>query len=277
MSITIPQLFSQIDKVPKVPEIVRTLISQVNDPNIDFSAVADNVEKEQVISMKVLHLVNSAHYSLPKKVGSIKQALVILGMNELKKLVITSGFINSTSNVPGINLDDFWIDNFRTASYAKWLAEHSKQEHSDMIFTAGLINSFGIILIHLGVPEIAKKIATDIKLGQERIDVEQKYLGFINQKACAELCRQWQFADDLIDTILKSSSPLSFDDISLPACIVSIAKYISESSYSERTQEEILAKFPHKEWQLIGLRNSDIESKIAMMMDLDTGIDGLLD
>ena len=110
MSLEIHQLFDKIDKVPQVPEVVRTLVTQVNASNVSFSSIAETVEKEQIISLKVLRLVNSAHYSFPRKIGSIQQALVILGMDELKKLVITSGFINSYSNIEGMSLDDFWID-----------------------------------------------------------------------------------------------------------------------------------------------------------------------
>ncbi len=277
MTISIPELFDQIDNVPKIPEIVRQLITQLNDPNVDFSAIANNIEKEQVIALKVLRLVNSAHYGLPRKVGSIKQALVILGVQEIKQLVITTGFISATPEIPGLNIDDFWIDNFRTACYVKWLADHTQQDNSDMIFTAGLINSFSLILLHLGVPDIAKTIAIDVKRGRPRRESELHHLGFTNQAVCAELGRQWQFAPELIDTILKSASPLSFDEVSIPACIVEVARFISEATYSEATQEELLADFPHKEWQLIGLKNQDIEEKMATLMALDTGIDGLLD
>jgi HD-like signal output (HDOD) protein len=277
MALKISQLFDQIDNVPKVPEIVRTLIAQVNDPNIDFGPVAENVEKEQIISLKVLRLVNSAHYSLPRKVGSIKQALVILGMTELKKLIITSGFISTIPDVPGINIDDFWLDNYRTATYAQWLAEHSNLEDSDMVFTAGLINNLGTILIHLGVPDIARKIDIEIKRGKPRISSEQTNLGFCSQQVTAELCKQWQFSEELIDIITKSAEPLSFDEPSLAGCAISVARYVSQSTYSEDTEEEILADFPRKEWQQLGLAENTIEDKMATMLELDTGIEGLLD
>lgn len=277
MPIEIEQLFDQIDNIPKVPEVVKTLISQVNSDHADFATIASNVEKEQIISMQVLRLVNSAYYSLPRKIGSIQQALILIGMNELKKLIITSGIIQSVDKVPGINLDDFWIDNFRTACYGEWLAKYCMKENSDMIFTAGLISSLGKILIHLGAPDAAKQIAEKVKAGYPLVDTERQFLGFTHQEACAELCRQWQFSGDLIDTVIKSAAPLSFKDISRPACIVNIAKYISESSYSEKTQDEILIDFPHKEWLELGLSNSEIEDKMLTLYALDTSIDGILD
>jgi len=277
MAIQINQLFQNIENIPRVPEIVRTLVNQVNNPDIDFTLVADNIEKEQVIAVKVLKLVNSAHYSLPRKVGSIRQALVILGMQELKSLVIASGFINSVEEVPGLNLDDFWIDNFRTARYAQWLADATIKEHSDMIFTAGLIASLGKILIYLSAPEQAINIAREVKLGTPLMDAQLQHLGFTHQDISAELGRQWQFSPELVETIEQSAAPLEHSEVSLAACVVKVAKYVSQSTYSEKEDEEILADFPHKEWQQLGLKNNDIEQKMAIMMELDTGIEGLLD
>jgi HD-like signal output (HDOD) protein len=277
MSIKINDLFDQIENVPKVPEVIRTLIAQVNDPNIDFGSIAENVEKEQAISVQVLRLVNSAHYGLPRKVGSIKQALVILGMSELRQLIIMSGFITSMPKVPGLNMEDFWLDNYRTASYAQWIANECNLEDEDLIFTAGLINNLGTILIHLGAEDIANKIDLDIRKGGSRINAEQHYLGFLSQHVTAELCKKWQFSDELIDAVTKSASPLTFDVVSHTGCAISVARYISQSTYSEKTHEEVLNEFPQDEWQVLGLDTADIEEKMEIMYNLDTGIAGLLD
>ncbi len=69
MASKIKKLFTQVHKVPQVPEVIRILINQFNDPNVEMRDIARNVEKEPVISLKVLRLVNSAAYGLPKKLG----------------------------------------------------------------------------------------------------------------------------------------------------------------------------------------------------------------
>lgn len=277
MKVEMQPLFNQINNIPQIPEIVRILISQANDPNIDFKPIAETVEKELVISVKVLRTVNSAHYGLSSKVGSVQQALVILGMAELKKLIVVSGIVSSIDEVPGIDLNDFWLDNFRTATYAKWLANHTKLNDSDMIFTAGLISSLGKVLIHLDDVTTAKKINAEVRAGINRSDSERDNLGFTHQEVSAELCRIWQFSDELIDTVTKAGEPLNFDDISLAACTVHIARYISESSYSNKDTPAILTEFPHKEWQQLGLKEEDIADNMAKLLSLDTGLEGILD
>lgn len=277
MKLEIHQLFDQIDNVPQVPEVIRTLLSQVNDPNIDFIAIAENVEKEQVISMKILRLANSAFYGIPREVGSIHQALVILGMNELKKLVIVSGLVSTIPQIPNFNIEDFWLDNFRTATYAQWIANQAGIDDSDMIFTAGLINSLGNILIHLADEDASEEIEILVEEGSPRPAAEREYLGFTNQEACAELCKLWFFSDELTDTVAKSGEPLTFEQTSLAACAIFIARYISQSNYSEQSRDEKLTNFPREEWLKIGLKEEDIAENMAVILALETGLDGLLD
>ncbi len=277
MKLEMQTLFSQIDNVPQIPEIVRLLITQANDPDIDFKSIAINVEKEQVISFKVLRLVNSAHYGLSTTIGSVQQALAFIGMNELKKLILVSGLVSSINEVPGINLYDFWLDNFRTATYAKWLADHTNIIDSEIVFTAGLISSLGKILIHLDDETTATKINYDVSAGIKRPESERKHLGFTHQDVCGEMCRIWQFPNELIDTITKSGEPLRFDNISLTANAVYIGRFISESNYSNKNKKAILSEFPRKEWQQLGLKEKDISEIIDTLLTLDTGLEGILD
>ncbi len=275
MKLQINQLFEQIHNVPQVPEVVRMLITQLADPNAKFDDIAKNVEKEQVISIKVLRLVNSAHFGLSKKIGSIDDAVVMLGMSKLKTLVIASGIVNSVPDIPNFNTKAFWADSFRTATYAKWLAEEIKLDNSDTVFTAGLISGLGTILLYLGAPKVANEIDQHVKAGENRHEYEQKRLGFANQAVAAELCNRWHFSDELIDTIAKSADPLNADEISIPACIVYIARQISELKNGETGEQDIINDFPVKEWKQLGLDAGDIEKKLPEILALESGLDGL--
>jgi len=275
MKLQISKLFEQVHNVPQVPEIVRILISQLNDPNADFNDIAKNIEKEQIISLKVLRLVNSAHFGLSKKIGSIDNAVAMLGMSKLKTLVIASGIVNSVPDIPNFDISTFWSDSFSTATYAKWLAEEASLEDSDMIFTAGLINGLGTVLLYLGDPKAANEIQQHVKSGDNRYQYEEKRLGFSSLDVCVELCSRWHFSDDLIKTLSQSRAPLAADEISLSACIVYIARYISESNHPNISEEDRLANFPVKEWQQLGFNSDDIARKLPEIIALESGLDGL--
>ncbi len=277
MKLKIEQIFKQIHKVPQVPEVIRILITQLNDPDTNFDDIARNVEKEQIISLKVLKLVNSAHFGLARKVGSIDEAVILLGTSKLKTLVIASGIVSSIPDIPNFNFKEFWSDSFHTATYSKWLADEIKLDNSDITYTAGLISGLGTILLYLSDAKTATKIDKLVKTGKNRPELELKYLGFTNQEVCAELCTRWYFSEELINTIAQSNKPLSFNKISLHACVVCVARYISESIRPEMNEEDIVLNFPVKEWQQLGLDINEITTLLPTIIALESGLDGLVD
>ncbi len=277
MKLEIEQLFKQIHKIPQIPDVVRTLIAQLNDSDAHFEDIAKNVEKEQVIALKVLRLVNSAHFGLSKKIGSIDEAVVMLGMTQLKTLVIASGIVSAVPDIPNFNIKDFWAESFLTSTYAKWLAEQNQLEDSEMIFTAGLISGLGNILIHLGDAKAANEIDLHVKAGNTRPAYERKRLGFTSQEASAELCRRWHFSEALIDTVAKSGEPLTFEEPSQSACAVFIAKFLSECCQKGLDEQVIVSLLPLKEWQQLGLNEQDLSEKLPVILALESGLEGLAD
>jgi len=272
MALAINQLFDQIYKMPQVPEVVRTLIVQMNDPNIDMDAVAKNVEKEQTIALKVLRIVNSAHYGLSRKIGSINDAVVMMGMEKLKTLVIASGMVTAVPDIPNFDVKTFWENSFKTATYAKWFAAEANLD-SDMAFTAGLIGGLGKALIYLGAPEEANEIEQLVKAGDSRQEIEEKCLGFTNHDVAAELCRRWKFPEELVTTIGQSGKPLEFEEISRLACVIYISRYLTSCQSNQFSEEQILTDFPVKELKKIDLNIAIIEEKLPEILALESGLE----
>lgn len=276
MQIQMNQLFDKIHNIPQIPEVVRILITQFNDPQTNFDDIAKNVEKEQVISLKVLRLVNSAHFGLSRKIGTIQEAVFMLGMNQLRTLVIASGMVGSIPKIEGLDIKSFWTNSFNTATYAKWLAAESKVA-PDLAFTAGLISQLGNILIHMVTPSAAGEIDQHVKGGRTRPDIERARLGFTSQEVCAELCRRWHFSTDLIDTVAQCGEPLSAEEICKPACVVFIARYISDCQQKNMAVEDIMLGFPHNVAEKLGLNEEYINAKLPVILALESGLEGLVD
>ena len=116
-----------------------------------------------------------------------------------------------------------------------------------------------------------------VTAGYNRPNSEREQLGFTSNEVCAELSKFWCFSDELTNIVAQSGEPLQFDPLSLPACAVYIARYISESNYSDKTQQTILDDFPRKEWLQLGLKEEFIPELMATLLTLETGIEGLLD
>jgi HD-like signal output (HDOD) protein len=271
------QLFDSIHKLPQVPEVVQAIINQLNNPHAEIQDIAKNVAKEQVITLKILRLVNSAHFGLSRKVSSIEEATSMLGMNQLKILVVASGLVSSIPKINDFDIRKFWDNCFRTSAYAKWLGEQAKLS-GDVAYTAGLLVNLGTLMIRMAYPSEANEIEQHAKAGNTpREDIEINRMGFTNQEVGAELCRRWKFADDLILAIQQSGQPLKFEQPSPYACILHLAQFISNLVDKGKTAEEILSNFPFAVAEKIGLSEAFINAKLAEILSIESKLAGLAD
>lgn len=276
MPTSINLLFDQIHKIPQIPEVVRTVINQLNNPHAEMLDIAKNVEKEQVLVLKILRLVNSAHFGLSRKISSIDEAITMLGLNQLKTLVIASGLISVVPQLEHFDVKQSWRNSFRTASRAKWLAAQSGQA-ADIAYTAGLISNLGNILIHIGSPREANEIDQHVKAGSSRLETEKKRLGFTSQAVCAELCRRWKFADELIETIEQSADPMTAGTPNKLSCAVFLAHFISDCQDRGLDESQILARLPTEVSEQLGLSAQLLNEKMPQILAEKSELDGLLD
>ncbi|WP_150047107.1 MULTISPECIES: HDOD domain-containing protein [Methylomonas] len=275
MSASIEKLFDNLHKLPQVPEVVRTLINQLNDPHAELLDIVKTVEKEQVIALKVLRLVNSAHFGLSRKVGSLSEAVLLIGMGQLKTLVIASGLVASVPSLQNFDLRKFWSTSFRAAEYAKWFAARAGVD-ADVAFTAGLIGGMGKLLIHMAYPSESNEIEQHAKAGHlSRPDVERKRIGFTNQQACAELFRRWKFADELIDAINQSAEPLTWENPSALAYVVHLAQFISYCIDCNMPKETIEQNFPYPVAEKLGLDRDAVDADLCELLLLESPLEDL--
>lgn len=271
----IKELLSQTSKLPNVPEVVRYLIQALNDPNADYSNIAKKVSEDQTLSLKILRLVNSAHFGLSRKVSSIDEATIMLGMSRLKTLVIASGFSNSASNVEGLDIKKFWSESFRVATLARWFASKSDSVDPDIAFTAGIIHNIGRLLLHLAQPNRAKAIQTLIdESNVSRSEAEIERLGFTSQEAGKALLDMWSFPAELGEAVKQHKKPLSHDDTLPLSAILHLACYINASIREARDEESVKESYPTAVATVAGIP-PDIIDQLGEALTMESGLDGL--
>ena len=272
----IKDLLNQTDKLPNIPEVVRELIVALNDPDADYLDISQKVAKDQTISLKILRLVNSAYFGLSRKVASIDEAVIMLGMGKLKTLVIASGFANCASNVEGIDLPAFWSDSFQIAEIAKWLAEMTEAKvEPDLAFTAGIIHNIGQLLLHMAQPNKAMAIKTIVNTTDiSRMEAETERLGFTTADAGAALVESWKFPEELGEAIKHQNNPAALTENPQLSAILYLATTINNASKSGASFEDILERYPADIAALAGIK-SNIADYLPEALELKSGLDSL--
>lgn len=273
----IRELLEQTDKLPNVPEVVRQLIQQLNNPAADYGEIAEKVAKDQTLSLKILRLVNSAHFGLRRKVSSIDEAVVMLGMVRLKTLVIASGIAGSVKEVEGLDLKKFWSESFRVAALSKWFAERDTEVDPDIAFTAGLIHNIGRLLLHLSQPTRAQEIQAQIdESNYNRCDAETEHLGFTCPEAGQALLDMWTFPAELGIAVRQYKQPTSFEEPSALAAVVNLACVVNSAIRNKDDLETLQGNFPQDVATLAGV-SADTVGDLDEALNLESGLDGLAD
>lgn len=273
----VKELLEKSSQLPNVPDVVRELIQQMNDPNARYDLIAEKVGHDQTLSLKILRLVNSAHFGLCRKISSIDEAVVMLGMARLKTMVIASGLVGSARHVEGLDLKKFWAEAFQIATIARWFAERQKAEKPDIAFTAGLIHNIGQLLLHLTKPMLAQAIQARVESSEaSRSEAEMERLGFTTPEAGEALLRMWKLPKDICDATGQYKKPLSFEPVSQLAIIINLACVVNSAIKNKQALDALQAEFPMEIAKAGGFEESILDA-LGEAMNLESGMEALLE
>ena len=133
---TIAALLAQPQNLPNVPEVVRALIQTFHQPSPDLMLIAHQVAKDPVISAKLLRLANAAQFGNCRQIATVKEAVIRLGTETIRNMVLACGLTDSLKRVPGIELHHFWGKVFDVATLSKQLARRAGAGSEEIFFAA---------------------------------------------------------------------------------------------------------------------------------------------
>jgi len=269
-------LIDNAQKLPNIPKVVQELIESFGDENVSNDAIAKKISADQVLTIKVLRAANSAHYGGNRKVGSVSDAVFLLGFNAVRTLVLASGLTGAFKAPEGFDLRKFWHDSFAVAATCKWIARYSHDD-AETAFTCGMIHNIGELLIHILLPNECAEMQKVVDKGARNVDIEKNYLGFDFSEAGAELAHRWKFPDAIVKGIRYQLDPHEAATFPRLAGVISIALYINKMNEAGADSAAILANFPNTLATELGINLVKMMEKIEDTKELATAIDELLD
>lgn len=270
------QLFKQPQALPAVPKIVHELIDSFNSDSVSIDDIAKKLAADPVLSARLLRLANSAYYHVSRTVGSVNEALSMLGFVTVRTLVISSGLTGGYKAMPGMDLTLFWRYSLHTAAVAGWLAK-KVQVNGDQAFTVGLMHGIGQLVMHAGMPEQmlqVDKLASP--LDPRRITMERNSFGYSFANVGAELARQWRFPVTFVEAIANFPEPLSAAAFDPAAGVIHLAVWRARAEANGLSAEELAATVPADVCAKLGLNPTELVADMPPMSELAEGLDALL-
>ncbi len=232
-------LLSGIHSLPTLPKVVQSLIETFESNRVDVPRIARLVGTDPVITAKVLRLANSAYYRRTRSIASVNDAVVYLGLDALRMLVIGVGFTSAVKVPESLGRTRYWRYCLHTAVAVKFFAAYC-EEDQQTAFTAGLLHAIGEPLL-VGSMREASLRAVDkqaLFFDHGRAQCERDELGFSFADVGAELADSWCFPTTIVEAIRTAPEPLATGDFSrLGACVYLGAHFAAAHERGETAAE----------------------------------------
>jgi putative nucleotidyltransferase with HDIG domain len=198
--------------LPFAPDLLEKLFLQTRDDSYDsLDAVAATISRDQGLTAKVLSLANSAFYGLQSQVSSISRAIAVLGLREVRNIVLSLGVSHLTKKNPlpeSFDLKIYWRHQFLVASSAKTLARKANGAGADTLYAAGLLHDLGKLVIAMHRPGDWEAIH---RMTRERdmpyLEAEELHWGLDHAIVGALVMRSWDLPAELTEAVNWHHNP----------------------------------------------------------------------
>lgn len=211
----INKIKKNLEYLPSLPVSTSKVIELSNKMNITAAELNKVISLDPVLTGKVIKLVNSAYFSLPNKITSLVQAIVMLGINTVKNLALSSSVLknfNSDKYFKALNIDSYWKHSIAVGVTAKTIAIHKRVDKKlvESYFIGGLLHDIGKILLNMTFPEEYLKVIhqSDVKKIPLYL-VEQEMLGINHNEVGLLIAEKWNFGEE-IQNIIKNHHNVEF-------------------------------------------------------------------
>lgn len=207
----IDKIMSQVDKLPSLPTSVGKVIEVANNPKASPVELSNVIKIDPVLTAKVLKLVNSAYFSMPDQITNLNRAIILLGLNTIKNLAISTAVIGQFSKTKHnrFDMDKYWKHCMACAVLSKRFAQKTgvDKRYLEEYFIAGLLHDIGQVVIVEVFPDKLDSLMNKVEAGGVSEDAEREILGATHSEIGAALGRHWKISPNLIAVIEEHHDP----------------------------------------------------------------------
>ena len=256
----------QCPNLPSLPTIAMQVLELAQKEDVDLSEIARLICKDPALASKLLRTVNSSFYGRRQNISTISHALVILGLQSVKTLVLGFSLVTNLSKNKsnGFKHIVYWRRSIYAATAARTIAVKVGLVQQEEAFLAALLMDIGMLVLDQTLGEPYSDIHAKVTTHQELVAAEQATLGLTHADAGAILCEQWKLPPVLSVPISRHHSPESAEDPALRK----LAELISFSGqcadvFTDENAAEPIAKVRHIAGLQFALSEPDIDALLA--------------
>ena len=219
---TLDQLVEEIAELRPLPAVATSILRLTEHDRFSAHELASAIGADQALTAKLLRLANSAYYGFPRTIGSVRDAVVLLGFRTVRSTTLASCVIGMLSESNHLDYEAFWHHSVSTGMLAEMLAR-TEGLHQDTAFTAGVLHNIGLLAMDQQRPDLlGAALERGREAGISRHEAQREVLGYTDADLGGVLGVAWSFPDELSDAIRNHAMSLDTlpDEKSLTAFVL---------------------------------------------------------
>ncbi len=206
----IPQIKNDL---PFSPSLLQKLFVMTGRDSLSpLEEIGEIMSRDQGLSTRVLDVANSAFYGLQSQVSTVTRAVAILGLNEIRNIVVSLGVKGLSRGNPlpkEFDLKKYWKHQIYVAVMARKLADGIEGLNPDNMFTAGLLHDLGKLIVAMYAPDDWRAIFLEnAERGGPDIEAEDEYWGLDHGVVGGLVLKSWDLPSELVEPISWHHLPL---------------------------------------------------------------------
>lgn len=266
-------IVDKIHNLPTPPIVFTQITKVINNPDTSAYEIGGIIAEDPALTAKVLKLTNSSFYGIPRTITNVKQAIVILGLDAIKSLVISASVFEAFSKNKTLDteyLETFWRHSLSVAFMAKIItrsANASNLQEAEIAFSAGLLHDIGklIIVSHLQDEHLKIKSVQLEKPTIPEINIESAVLEFTHADLGSYMAGKWNLPEEICGAILNhhTEDKMSTDQMS---AVIHLSDFlVHKNEQSDEDETEYRNPFYEKVWTVLGIDESKTEQMLELL------------
>ncbi len=251
-----------INALPTVPSSLRQISVMLEKPRLTLDELARFISGDPALTTKVLKMVNSAAYGFPCRISSVSHAIMLLGLNVIRGLLLgISVFEIMQKNMVGL-----WEHSCSCAVAARCLAQKKKMKEPEEVSVCGLLHDIGKAIVMLQYPvEYEKAVAEARGKGLYIYDAEKAYLAATHAEAGYWLAQKWRFPANLVEAIGYHHRPQIARQAPLETAIVHVADILVRARGVGFAGDAFVPAVHPAAWEMLQLSDQDIKDVLTQI------------
>jgi len=267
------KLIDEVEGLPTLPTVVSELLERSSDPDATVGGITEIIENDPALNAKILKLVNSAFYGLPRRISALQTAVSILGFNAIRNIVLATSILNLFSKRRmGFDSEGFWIHCLSCGVACNVLGRRLDESAERSDFVYGLLHDVGKILLAVHKEDVVRQVLQTVR--KKRLafcDAEREVLGVTHAQVGAALAEKWRFPEGLIHAIRYHHNVDAAGPGFTEAALVHVADTLIRALQLGWCGDDRICPVSETAWDALKLTDADVG---PVMDDVHSGLVG---